>query len=76
MNKTTPTTVPADLHAALVKLLDIIPPILEDWIRTTGYGEIHGRDKAALMVVLHAKELHHRWLAESGITVEGVPIRA
>lgn len=55
-------TVPTELHMALVRLLDVIPPILEDWIRTTGFGAVHDRDVAALQDVEHARELHHKWL--------------
>ncbi len=62
--------IPTDLLMALIKLLDVIPPVLEDWLKTTGFGEIHDRDNMALAYVMHAKVLHHRWLAESGVTVE------
>ena len=68
--KTPAVTIPTELHMAFVRLLDTIPPVLEDWIKTTGFGQINGRDKAALLDVRRAKQLQHEWLAESGILVE------
>ena len=68
----TPTvTIPADLHAALIKLLDVIPPVLLDWIETTGFGEVNARDRSALSDVEAAVKLYRAWLAESGVTVDG-----
>ncbi len=64
------TTIPTELHMALVKLLDVIPPVLCDWIQTTGYGEINARDRAALANVEEATKLHRAWLAASGVTVD------
>jgi hypothetical protein len=60
-------TIPTDFYMALIKLLDVMPPILSDWIKTTGYGEIHDRDLSALFDVQHAKDLHHDLLAKDGI---------
>jgi hypothetical protein len=62
--------VPTELYMALVRLLDIIPPILEDWTATTGFGEVFARDSAALVSVRNAIALHHEWLAEAGVKVE------
>ena len=62
--------VPTELMMAFAIVLDVVPPCLEDWIRTTGFGEINLRDRSALQAVLNAKRLHHAWLSENGITVE------
>ena len=68
----TPTvTVPIELHMALVKLLDVIPPRLLDWIQTTGFGETNAKDRAALAAVEDATKLHRAWLASQGIAVDG-----
>lgn len=40
-----------DVMMALVKVLDLAAPCLEDWIRTTGYGEINRRDRNALAAI-------------------------
>lgn len=69
MTKST-TEVPTELYMELIKLLDVIPPILKDWIQTTGFGEINRRDKAALADVERATKLHHEFLAASEVTVD------
>lgn len=56
--------IPTSLMMELVKLLDVLPPILEDWIGTTGFGEIHERDCKALADVYYARRLHREWMAE------------
>jgi hypothetical protein len=61
------TTIPTELLMALVKLLDIAPPILLDWIQTTGYGEIHDRDLSALFDFQRAIDLHHEFMKENGV---------
>ena len=66
--------VPTELYMALVRLLDVVPPVLEDWIRTTGYGEVNSRDRAVLADVLRARVLHRLFLAQHGIVVEGVTV--
>jgi hypothetical protein len=66
----TTVTVPTELYMALIKLLDILPPVLNDWIETTGYGEINRRDRAALSAVETAKKLHHAYCLEHNIVVE------
>jgi hypothetical protein len=71
MTDTPMTKIPTDLYMALVKLLDVIPPVLCDWIETTGYGEINARDRAALAAVEDAAKFHRAWLAAHGITVDG-----
>jgi len=63
------TEVPTELLMSLMKLLDVIPPILEDWIRTTGFGEVNARDRAVLADVLHAKKLHRQWLFNFGVSL-------
>lgn len=68
----TPTvTVPIELHTALVRLLDVIPPRLLDWIETTGFGETNAKDRAALAAIGDAANLHRAWLASQGVTVDG-----
>jgi len=58
------TSIPTELHMALIQLLDIMPPILNDWIETTGYGEINRRDKDAEKCIQKCIELHHQWLRD------------
>jgi hypothetical protein len=70
MTDTPMTTIPTDLCMALVKLLDVIPPRLLDWIETTGFGETNAKDRAALAAVEEATKLHRAWLAAEGITVD------
>jgi hypothetical protein len=41
----------------LVEALKAAIPCLEDWISTTGFGEIHERDKAALGAIRAALKL-------------------
>ena len=74
MTDTPMTTIPTELCMALVKLLDVIPPVLCDWIETTGYGEVNARDRAALAAVKHAATLNEAWLAASGVSIDSLPV--
>ena len=74
MTDTPMTTIPTELCMALVKLLDVIPPVFCDWIETTGYGKVNARDRAALAAVKHAATLNEAWLAESGVSIDSLPV--
>ncbi len=64
--------VPTELYQSLIKLLDVVPPVLEDWIRTTGFGEVNRRDRSVLADVNTAKKLHHEFLSQFGVTVDTI----
>ncbi len=41
----------SELDEKIKEALEAVIPCLEDWIRSTGFGEVNRRDKAALALV-------------------------
>ena len=46
-------------------------PCLTDWCKTTGYGEVHGRDVLALRGLLRSLDEHRALVATCGVQSEG-----
>ena len=61
--------IPTEMYMALLKLLDMYPPALEDWIQTTGFGAMNARDRTILAQVNKCKAMHHVDLAAHGIDI-------
>lgn len=49
----------------LLTACETVVPCLEDWIRTTGFGEVNRRDKMALEKIRHAIQESKKAFGES-----------
>ena len=59
--------VPTEMYMELLKLLDMLSPVLEDWIQLTGFGEMNLRGQTVLAQVHKCKAMHRRNLLAHGI---------
>ena len=62
--------VPTVLWMEVLKLLDMLPPMLEDWIQTTGFGPINYRDRQILAQVNKCKAMQSETTKSTEPTVE------
>lgn len=60
-----------ELHIEFIKAVESTIPCLTDWARTTGFGEVHGRDVVALRNCLKALDAHKAYCAEFGVVSPG-----